>query len=144
MALHVNPKSERGKLISTTTTPIQPSLPHWPKRVGVGGKEKWWESDTATEWRMSPQNGFSHPVIHTWFPSNHLTQSCRQLAISSRDALEKVLTRLPKYLQSQVDMGWKRQSQQLRVLVKSPVTSPLIVINPGILHHPLLDSLNSV
>lgn len=81
--------------------------------------------------------------MHTWFPLNHLTQSHRLLAIGSKDALEKVLTHLPKYLQSQVDMDWKRQSQQLRVLVKSPVTSPLIVINLGILHHPMLDSLNS-
>ena len=75
------------------------------------------ESRCGDDKVLEPQNGCW--VFHTQFPINHQTQSHKLIAISSKDALEKLLTCLPKYLWSQVGMGSGRQSQQLRILVRS-------------------------
>lgn len=113
--------------------PPQPSLPHHLRKWGSGRKEG------VRRWQSHRMLILSHMVPYK--PSNTVTQttsyqqqgrtgkgthpSAQILTVPGRPGLEKA----------------KRTTENSGK--KSPVTTPRMVISPGILHQPLLDCLNS-
>lgn len=97
-----------------------PTFPPSCTQESGGEGEKGWEGGRATEWMLSLTYQISYK------PSNTVVQTSNY---QQQEYTRKGLTHLPKYLRSQVGMGWRRQRQQLRILVRSLLLLALLTLS---------------